>query len=186
MIRIIIASTRIPKVEGVRRAVETIAGHFGHGRDDFEFVSIEAKSGVPDTPTSIDELISGSRHRARSAFRPDGTAIVLSIGVEGGLFRSGMAVFLQSWSCVFNGREEWFGSSGAVQLPEHLASMVLTQGMQLSEAIDRFAQQSGIRDRQGTYGILTDDIVTREDSFAESSVRALLPIFHRSVFAPET
>ncbi len=179
---IIIASTRVPKINGVKKAVEKISSHFGFGRTSISFTSVEAQSGVSDTPKSIEELMRGAQQRAQFVFQQNSNERVLSIGVEGGLFKSGEKIFLQSWACVFNGKQFFFGSSGSIELPEELADTVMNDGVDLGIAIDRFAEEADVRSKQGTFGILTGDFVTREDSFETATIFALMPLFNNTVY----
>ncbi len=179
---IIIASTRVPKINGVKKAVEKISSHFGIDRTSISFSSVEARSGVSDTPKSIDELMRGAQQRAQSVYHHHDNEKVLSIGVEGGLFNSGEKIFLQSWACVFNGARFFFGSSGSIELPAELANTVMTEGVDLGVAIDRFAEDVDVRSKQGTFGILTRDLITREDSFETAAIFALTPLFNNAMY----
>jgi inosine/xanthosine triphosphatase len=179
---IIIASTRIPKINGVKKAVGRISSHFGIDQTSISFVSVEAQSGVSDTPKSIEELMLGAEQRAKKAFQKKDTERVFSVGVEGGLFMCGEKVFLQSWVCVYDGAQCHFGSSGSIELPRDLAKTVIIDGIDLGTAIDKFAQQVDIRSKQGTFGILTRDLITREDSFEEAAIFALTPLFNHSLY----
>jgi inosine/xanthosine triphosphatase len=179
---IIIASMRVPKINGVKKAVEKISSHFDIDRTSITFKSVESRSGVSDTPKSIEELMLGAQQRAQSAFQNNENEMVLSIGVEGGLFKSGGRIFLQSWACVFNGVQFYFGSSGSIELPNELAETVMNDGIDLGIAIDRFAQEADVRSKQGTFGILTRDLVTREDSFETAVTFALTPLFNSTIY----
>lgn len=179
---IIIASTRVPKINGVKKAVEKISSHFGVDRTSISFTSVEAQSGVSDTPKSIEELMRGAQQRAQFVFQQNGNERVLSIGVEGGLFKSGEKIFLQSWACAFNGEQFFFGSSGSIELPTELADTVMNDGVDLGIAIDRFAEEADVRSKQGTFGILTCDFVTREDSFETATIFALMPLFNNTIY----
>lgn len=180
---IIIASTRAPKINGVKRAVERLKPFFLPEQLPCRFETLEAVSGVPEMPLTLEEMIRGAKNRAVNAFRRSADEPVISIGVEGGLFVSDGVTYLQSWSCAFDGDVSHCGSSGAVALPALLSDAVIGQGMELSAAIDRFSSQSDVRSRQGTYGILTDDLVTREDSFEQSTLFALMPFFNRKIYS---
>ncbi len=179
---IIIASTRVPKINGVKKAVEKISSHFGIDRTSISYTSVEAQSGVSDTPKSIEELMRGAQQRATSAFQKNDVEKVLSIGVEGGLFTSGEKTFLQSWVCVFNGAQFFFGSSGSIELPDELANAVMNDGIDLGVVIDRFAEEVDVRSKQGTFGILTRDLFTREDSFETAAIFALTPLFNETIY----
>jgi inosine/xanthosine triphosphatase len=180
---IIIASTRLPKINGVKKALDRVSHFIQPDMLPVHFESTEGESGVSDMPVTLQEMIAGATNRAKSAFRPAENETVISLGVEGGLFEEMGKVFLQSWSCAYNGREFHLGSSGAIELPKELADDVLLNGIELSAAIDRFSSQTDVRNRQGTFGILTDDLVTREDSFEMSALFALMPFFHTRFYS---
>lgn len=177
-----IASTRIPKVNGVKKAVNRLSEKFHHPFGAISFESADIPSGVSDTPRSIDELMRGAQNRAEKIFQRNVHETTFGIGVEGGLFRAGGKIFLQSWTCAFDGSNTFFGSSGAVEIPSALSDAVMEQGADLGTVIDHFAEQSDIRSNQGTFGILTNDSVTREDSFEASTLFALTPLFNRAVY----
>lgn len=179
---IIIASTRVPKVNGVKRAVERLSSHFGTDFSKIQFIERDVKSEVSDTPKSIEELMRGAHHRALSAYRDIPNELAVSIGVEGGLFKNNDKAFLQSWSCMYDGKVIHYGSSGAVEIPQALSDEVFDRGIDLGIAIDGFAQQADVRSKQGTFGVLTNDIITREDSFELSTFFALVPYFNSQVY----
>lgn len=176
---ILIASTRLPKINGVKKAVARLSHFIEPNSLPVRFDAAEAESGVSDMPLSLQEMIAGATNRAKHLFRTVENETVISLGVEGGLFEEMGKVFLQSWSCAYDGRELHLGCSGAIELPKALSDDVLINGTELSIAIDRFASQSDVRNKQGTFGILTDDFVTREDSFELSALLALMPFFHQ-------
>lgn len=177
-----IASTRTPKVNGVKKAVEKVVRHFHFDHSTISFETLQAASGVSDTPTSIDELMTGARQRAQSVFPKDVSETVLTVGVEGGLFHIGADVFLQSWTCVYDGTDVYYGSSGAIEIPTALARSVLEEGSDLGDVIDIFAKQQDVRSSNGTFGVLSNDLVTREESFETATVMALVPYFNKAVF----
>jgi inosine/xanthosine triphosphatase len=179
---IIIASTRIPKINGVKKAVEKISSHFGVDPSSITFISVEAQSGVADTPKSTEESMLGAKQRARSIFPNDRMNNTLTVGVEGGLFRAEGKTFLQSWVCVFDGEQFHFGCSGSIELPAHLGEAVMDRGEELADAIDHLTKEVNIRSKQGTFGVLTNDLVTREDSFEQAAVLALTPYFHKKLY----
>lgn len=179
---IIIASTRVPKVNGVKRAVERLSSQFGMDFSKIQFNVIDVKSEVSDTPKSIEELMRGAKHRALSGYQDIPEEVVVSIGVEGGLFENDKKVFLQSWSCVYDGKEFHYGSSGAIEIPQKLADDIMENGIDLGIAIDEFAKQVDVRSKQGTFGVLTNDLITREDSFELSTIFALTPYFNITMY----
>ena len=78
------------------------------------------------------------------------------------------------WAYVADtsGRTSFPGRSGAIALPEPLAASVVDQGIELAEAIDAYAGQTGVRDAQGASGILTHNLITRTDSYRIAFISA--------------
>ena len=139
------------------------------------------------TPTSRAELMAGARGRANAVAamgRERGESWKYFVGLEGGLDvvqESGRRiVFLESWAFVADaaGQGSW-GHAGGVLLPESLAAEVLDRGVELSAAIDAFAGQQGIRDAQGAWGVLTRNLITRQDTYRIAVISAFVSLLNR-------
>jgi non-canonical (house-cleaning) NTP pyrophosphatase len=55
-------------------------------------------------------------------------------------------------------------------------------GVELAEAIDEFAGERDIRDAQGTWGILTRNVITRQDAFRIAVINAFAPFFNGAIY----
>ena len=87
-------------------------------------------------------------------------------------------VFLESWVYVADRTGVGhYGQSGAIALPEDLATRVVDDGIDLSDAIDAYASVQGIRNSLGAWGILTRGLITREDAFRIATINAFSPFF---------
>jgi inosine/xanthosine triphosphatase len=183
-----VGSTRRPKLDAVRGALAVISSRLG-AKALFEVVGVEVPSGVRHTPLSREDIMTGARQRAEALLaiaREKNEAWKYFLGLEGGIDvvheRGERWVFLESWVYVTDGTgRASFGQSGAVLLPEPLVKSVVDEGVELSEAIDAFAAGHGIRDAQGAWGVLTDNLVTRHDSFRTAAINAFAPFFSRTV-----
>lgn len=183
--KVIIASVRAPKVNGVKRAFRRLSDRAEFR--DIVFEPMEIESGVQATPLSVEELLTGARRRAEAAMlkqtvQSKGYEPVYSVGVEGGLSVFLERAFLQSWACVFDGIRMSFGSSGNIEIPAALADAVVRGGADLGQVIDVFAERVNVRSNQGTWGILTNDLITREDSFELATLNALAPFFNGRLY----
>jgi inosine/xanthosine triphosphatase len=186
---IAVGSTRKPKVEAVRDAL-AVFGFSLFGNAEFEIVPVEVPSGVRHTPLSREDLMAGARQRAEALVqiaRKSNQPWKYFVGLEGGLdvIHEGAKrwVFLESWAYVADDAGDGaFGRSGAVLLPEALAKVVLDDGVELSEAIDAFAGGRGIRDAQGAWGVLSRNLITRQDAFRVAVIGAFAPFFNREMF----
>jgi non-canonical (house-cleaning) NTP pyrophosphatase len=156
----------------------------------FEIVGVEVSSGVGHTPLSRAELMNGARDRAealRAISEETSAPWEFFVGLEGGFDvvrdRGDRLAFLESWAYVLdrNGHG-YFGRSGAVLVPEPLARAVVDEGIELGVAVDQFAGGRGIRDAQGAWGVLTRDLVTRQDAFQVALIGAFAPFYNAAAF----
>ena len=60
---------------------------------------------------------------------------------------------------------------------------MLDQGVELSVAIDRFAGGQGIRDMQGAWGVLTRNLITRQEAFRIAVIHAFAPFFNAALYS---
>ena len=191
MHKIIVAvgSTRHPKLNAVRDAL-TMIGPLLDSKAQFEAVGLDVPSGVSHTPSTRAELMAGARFRADALVklaRESGESWKYFVGMEGGLDviqeNGRRLVFLQSWAYVSDGNAPGaYGQSGAVQMPEPLAAEVLDRGTELSVAIDACAGGKGIRDAQGAWGVLTQNLITRQEAFRVAVLSAFAPFFNTSLY----
>jgi inosine/xanthosine triphosphatase len=185
---IAVGSTRKPKLDAVREALDQIVPAFS-SETRFEVVGIEVESGVTHTPSSREELMQGARQRAealQSIAKQNGESWSYFVGLEGGLDsineNGERRVFLESWAYVSDGKRGHFGRSGAIELPPGLVDEVFLQGTELSRAIDQFAEQTGIRDAQGAWGVLSANRITRQESFRIAVISAFAPFYNQRLY----
>jgi inosine/xanthosine triphosphatase len=188
--RIAVGSTRRPKLQAVEEATASFAGKLVP-LARLEIHGHEVESGVSHTPSSREELMQGARQRAEALHKmlaDSGDRADFCVGLEGGLdvaFENGTRrVFLESWAYVTDGARGHFGCSGSIEIPELLVEEVLSRGTELSIAIDRYAGAVGIRDGQGAWGVLSDNLVTRQESFRLAVVAAFAPFYNVKMYRP--
>jgi inosine/xanthosine triphosphatase len=185
-----VGSTRRPKLNAVWEAL-TVFGPSLNENALFDIAAVEVASGVRHTPLSREDLMAGARERAEALVRIAREKNELwkyFVGLEGGLdvvHEGGVRlVFLESWAYVTDGGGRGgFGRSGAILLPEPLAVRVVDEGVELAEAIDVFAGAQGIRDTQGAWGVLTRNMITRQDAFRVAVINAFAPFYNRAAYS---
>jgi inosine/xanthosine triphosphatase len=185
-IRIAVGSKRAPKIEAVREAVKAM-GPLLHSTASFEVQGFEVATSVSHTPGSRAELMAGARERCEALMRSRKEAARYFVGLEGGLdviYENGRRlVFLESWAFVCDESSKGFyGRSGAILLPEALAAEVLDRGLELSHAIEEFTGLQGVRDAQGAWGVLTKNLIDRQESFRIAVISAFSPFFNAEIY----
>ncbi len=187
---VVVGSTRRPKLNAVWEAL-TVFGPTLDANAQFDIASREVESGVRRTPLTREEIMKGARQRAESLIeiaRDKNEPWEYFVGLEGGFdvlhAYDGRWVFLENWAYVadLHGSGS-FGQSGAVLVPEPLAKQVVDDGIELAQAVDAFAGGRGIRDAQGAWGVLTRNMITRQDAFRVAVINAFAPFFNRGIYA---
>jgi inosine/xanthosine triphosphatase len=185
-----VGSTRGPKLGAAQEVLKAI----GAALDplaEFEVIGVEVPSGVGHTPASREETMSGARARAKALAeiaRANGEPWRYFVGLEGGLAvvreEGKRLVFLENWAYVL-GRDghDAYGSSGGVLLPDALAEEVLDRGVELSAAIDKFTGGEGIRNAQGVWGVMTRNLITRQDAFRFALINAFAPFMNARMYS---
>ncbi len=187
-LRVAIGSARRPKVDAVKATFERLAPLFDVRPDAIEYLAQDADSGVDETPRSLERLMAGARNRAqalRHLLMQKERPVRFCVGLEGGLWSANGVVFLQSWAFVTDGERESFGSSGAIMVPAIIADSVFHRGESLGAVIDMVAEEENVRSNQGTWGILTKDRITRQQSFEVALLSALAPFYNSALYLHE-
>jgi non-canonical (house-cleaning) NTP pyrophosphatase len=187
-IYVALGSKRRPKLMALRETLAVI-GSMLDPDAHFEVVEMDVPSGVGHTPMSREEMMKGARFRAKALVEkvPLDRPCQYFVGMEGGVdiitTENCRYVFLQNWAFVMDARGQCaYGQSGSLLLPEALASQVVDEGVELAAAIDALASGQGIRDAEGTWGVLTSNIITRQDSFRVALINAFAPFFNAPVY----
>lgn len=183
-----VGSTRKPKLGAVRDAIASI-GHLLAPEAEIGIVGVEVESGVSHTPVSREELMQGARQRAEAVAKlaeQNCEPWNYFVGLEGGFDvipeNGTRRVFLESWAYVSAGFSGFFGRSGSIEVAEAIAEEVVDRGVELSVAIDRFAGEVGIRDAQGAWGVLSGNLITRQDSFRVAVIAAFAPFYNSRMY----
>ena len=183
-----VGTKRRPKLE----AVKSVFTEIGTRHPEFtidELLARDVPSGTRETPFSLDHLIEGSYNRVqalREQLRSENLQADILLGLEGGVHKLSAGgcshAFLQSWVYVEYQDEGYFGSSGNLPLPKSITEAVFQHRRSLGNVIDEFSGKSRVRDQEGTFGILTEERITRQQSFETALLSALTPLYNRRMY----
>jgi inosine/xanthosine triphosphatase len=185
-----IASENKPKVSACKNVFSDLKNEFSTN-EDLSFIVRNIESGVAEMPLSLDELMTGAKNRTEklhSILKNENRPADYYIGLEGGFFlkynfeRSNHVVFLESWVYAFNGAYGYWGSSGAIEVPQNISDDILKSNKELGVVIDQKMKQTDIRSNQGTVGILTNNKITRQDFFESALIFALAPFYNSQMY----
>ena len=175
---IALGSDRAAKIMAVRAAAARIATVDARWNEAF-ITARAVETDVPAMPLTDWQLMHGARTRAenvRAQLQKEGASAELYVGLEGGFHSISIDdewhTFLRGWAYATDGSKGYFGSSPSVSVPSMIADMV----------IDEVANERDVRSRQGAWGILSRDLLTRSMSFEAALIAAFAPFYNSRLY----
>ena len=190
--KIAIGSARGPKVEAVKEAWKVFGSKLLDDPDEsIKFLSYDVSGAGPGMPLSVEDLMKGAEGRAETLMlqlKREKIEADFYIGLEGGFnivnsFGNRRYVFLESWAFVSDAQNGYFGHSGGIYIPPRVAESVVDRGIELGIVIDNFRGQTNGSSNEGTWGILTQNILSRRHSFVVALISAFAPFYNREAYS---
>ena len=145
---------------------------------------------APAMPMNDWELMQGARERAltvRDLLRTQKREADIFVGLEGGFHSISIEgewhIFLKGWAYATNGKASAFGATPSISVPASLSKKVIEGKRELGLVIDEVAGIADVRSRQGAWGILSRDLVTRSMSFEVALVAAFAPFYNKAMYS---
>lgn len=145
---------------------------------------------VPAMPMNDWELMQGARERAlavRDQLRNQRREADIYVGLEGGFHSISIEgewhTFLRGWAYATDGESDAFGATPSIAVPSALVKKVIEGRRELGLVIDEVAGIQDVRSRQGAWGILSRDLVTRAMSFELALIAAFAPFYNRAMYS---
>ncbi|MDV2686403.1 DUF84 family protein [Alkalihalophilus lindianensis] len=133
-------------------------------REPFEFISVEAPSGVSAQPFSDEETMKGAINRAKYALTI--TDAKLAIGLEGGVSDTSTGLMLCNWGAMTShSGQVWVASGAKIPLPLEVQAK-LRDGQELGTIMGEMMKDHRIRHKEGAIGVLTSGRLTRKSMFS--------------------
>lgn len=140
-------------------------------------------------PLSDQDLMQGARERAlavREILLQQNLGAELYVGLEGGfhsiLHDEEWHTFLRGWAYVTDGEHGYFGATPSISVPESIRKNVIEGRQELGLVIDEVAGARDVRSRQGAWGVLSRDLVTRSLSFELALIAAFAPFYNPALY----
>ena len=186
--RIALGSDRAAKIMAVRASVARISA-LDAGWREASVVARAVKTDAPAMPMNDWELMSGARLRAlavRDMLLAQKLAADLYVGLEGGFHSISIDgdwhTFLRGWAFVTDGERDSFGMSPSIEVPDAIVKDVVQGKRELGIVIDDFAGIRDVRSKQGAWGVLSRDLLTRSMSFEAALIAAFAPFYNPHMY----
>jgi inosine/xanthosine triphosphatase len=187
--RIALGSDRAAKIMALRASIARVA-EIDAGWRDASVVARSVKTDAPAMPLTDWELMSGARERAlvvRDILIKQKLDADLYVGLEGGFHSISVEgewhTFLRGWAFVTDGRRGSFGMSPSIAVPQAIVKNVIEGKRELGLVIDEVSGMRDVRSRQGAWGILSKDLLTRSMSFEAALIAAFAPFYNPELYS---
>jgi inosine/xanthosine triphosphatase len=151
-------------------------------KQKWEAQGFAVSSGVSAQPMSDKETIQGGRNRADAALAACPEA-EYGVGLEGGIQQIGDQWFDCGWIIVHRrDGKEGIGSSIRMQTPAKMIKMV-EQGMELGDIVDQLCEVKNAKQANGHFGLMSNNIITRESGYTDGVVAALVAFLQPELFS---
>lgn len=186
--RIALGSDRAAKIMAVRASIARIA-EVDSGWRDASVVARPVTTNAPAMPLNDWELMSGARDRAlavRELLIKQKLETDLYVGLEGGFHSISVEgewhTFLRGWAYATDGERGSFGMSPSISVPDAIVKDVITGRRELGIVIDEVAGVRDVRSKQGAWGVLSRDLLTRSMSFEAALIAAFAPFYNPKLY----
>lgn len=188
--KIALGSDRAAKIMAVRASIARVAEIDAAWRDT-SVVARRVQTDAPAMPLNDWELMNGARLRAlavRDVLLEQNLDANLYVGLEGGFHSISVDgdwhTFLRGWAYVTDGERGSFGMSPSISVPVDIVKNVVEGKRELGLVIDEVAGMRDVRSRQGAWGVLSRDLLTRAMSFEAALIAAFAPFYNSALYGP--
>jgi len=185
---IALGSDRAAKIMAVRASVARIAT-IDPGWANANVVARRVETSIPAMPLTDWQLMEGARERAlgaRDSLKSRRLEADIYVGLEGGFHSISIEgewhTFLRGWAYATDGRQGVFGAAPSISVPENIVKKVVEGRRELGAVIDDVTGERDVRSKQGAWGVLSKDLVTRSLSFELALIAAFAPFYNPKLY----
>jgi len=185
---IALGSDRAAKIMAVRASIARVA-EVDPSWAEASVVARAVDTNVPAMPLTDWQLMEGARERAlavRDLLSSRRMTADMYVGLEGGFHSISVGgewhTFLRGWAYAYDGKRGHFGAAPAISVPSSIVKKVIEGRRELGLVIDEVAGARDVRSRQGAWGVLSRDLVTRSMSFELALLAAFAPFYNSKLY----
>ena len=146
---------------------------------------------VPAMPITDWQLMQGARERAFAAqesLKNRRLSADIYVGLEGGFHSISIEgewhTFLRGWAYATNGFDRSaFGAAPSISVPADIVKSVIEGRKELGLVMDEVTGGRDIRSKQGAWGVLSRDLVSRSLSFELALIAAFAPFYNPKMYS---
>ena len=185
---IALGSDRAAKIMAVRASVARVAT-IDPDWANANVVARRVETNIPSMPLTDWQLMQGARERAlaaRDSLHSRRLEADLYVGLEGGFHSVSIEgqwhTFLRGWAYATDGERDAFGAAPSISVPAYIVKNVVEGRRELGTVMDEVTGGRDIRSKQGAWGVLSRDLVTRSMSFELALIAAFAPFYNPKLY----
>ncbi|HKS11090.1 MAG TPA: inosine/xanthosine triphosphatase [Pyrinomonadaceae bacterium] len=186
---IALGSDRAAKIMAVRASIVRVAA-IDADWTNANVVARRVETSAPAMPLTDWQLMEGARERAlavRDSLHSRRLEADIYVGLEGGFHSISIGgewhTFLRGWAYATDGEKSAFGGAPSISVPPEIVKSVVQGRRELGVVIDEVAGGRDIRSKQGAWGVLSRDLVTRSLSFELALIAAFAPFYNPKFYS---
>jgi inosine/xanthosine triphosphatase len=188
---IALGSDRAAKIMAVRASVARVAA-IDSDWANANVVARRVDTSVPAMPLTDWQLMQGALERAvavQESLKSRRLQADIYVGLEGGFHSVSINgewhTFLRGWAYATDGERGAFGAAPSVSVPPDIVKRVVEGRRELGSVIDEVTGGRDIRSKQGAWGVLSRDLVTRSMSFELALIAAFAPFYNPKMYGQQ-
>jgi len=185
---IALGSDRAAKIMAVRASVARVAA-IDSDWANANVVARRVETSVPVMPLTDWQLMQGALERAlavQESLKSRRLEADIYVGLEGGFHSISINgewhTFLRGWAYATDGERGAFGAAPSVSVPPDIVKRVVEGRRELGSVIDEVTGGRDVRSKQGAWGVLSRDLVTRSMSFELALIAAFAPFYNHKMY----
>ena len=186
---IALGSDRASKIMALRASIARVAS-IDSEWTGANVIARRVSSNVPSMPLTDWQLMQGAQERALAVLESLNSRRIkadIYVGLEGGFHSVSINgewhTFLRGWAYATNGERSAFGAAPSISVPREIVQRVIEGRRESGVVIDEVTGGRDLRSKQGAWGVLTRDLVTRSMSFELALVAAFAPFYNAKFYS---
>jgi inosine/xanthosine triphosphatase len=152
-------------------------------------VARRVETSAPAMPLTDWQLMQGALERAfavQESLKSRRLEADIYVGLEGGFHSVSINgewhTFLRGWAYATDGERGAFGAAPSVSVPPDIVKRVVEGRRELGLVMDEVTGGRDVRSKQGAWGVLSRDLVTRSMSFELALIAAFAPFYNPKMY----
>ncbi len=151
--------------------IEAVTQAFGKVFGKCQVIGVSVSSEVSEMPIGFDEIVAGAKNRAQKAIEE--LKADFGVGLEGGLEKTEIGVFLTGFVAVIDRNGIWgYGRGNGLLMPDGIIKEV-ERGKELGTVMNEIMKEDNVKQKGGAIGFFTNNLIPRPKAFEITTINAL-------------